>query len=156
MGVEEQKEAMKEASILAGAPEPNGIRTLGATISAASTFIGGLAGLVSIGLVVFYGGALVEKVRGLDNRLTEIEKYAAPITREHMRMDDQRDLALESRVTRLEEMRTAIAEIKSQLSINTLKIDDIKEAHVRTEKSMDAMIQRMHGSNGYGNGAQKP
>ena len=101
--------------------------------------IGGLAGLISIGLVVFYGGALAEKVRAIDVRLVEVETHAAPITREHIRVDDLRDADLAARITRLEETRQAINQVVSDLRINGFKLDEVVKTTDRMEKAIEIL-----------------
>jgi hypothetical protein len=79
---------------------------------------------------------LVEKVKNIDTRLVDIELHGAPVAREHMRVDDARDTALETRVTHLEELRTAVAEIRGQNMVTNEKLDEFKKSLERMEADL--------------------
>lgn len=111
------------------------VQTLGA-------IIGGLSGLISILIVVFYGGAAIEKLRTLDLRVTDLEQHAAPVTREFMKASAMRDDQMEGRITKLEDLKTAVFEVKTDTKINGLKMDEIVKTTDRLEKAVDELKQR--------------
>jgi hypothetical protein len=77
--------------------------------------VGGISGILSIGLVIFSGGSLVEKVRGMDVRLNVLESGGTGNFRAHEARDDDRDAAQNVRLDKLEAAINALPRIESKL-----------------------------------------
>lgn len=114
-----------------------------------ATVIGGLSGMISICVVVFYGGTMAEQVHSLkegqaklDNRVTELEQHAAPVTQAFMKAAVARDDQIEGRVIKLEDLKTTVYEVRTDVKINGTKTDEIVKTIDRLEKSVDDLKQR--------------
>lgn len=88
----------------------------------ASAIISIIGTLITVGTVVFGGGALYQQVSANEMRLTHIESRGSVSFNKHEALDDERERALASRVSRLEaaienlsELRADIREIKTEL-----------------------------------------
>jgi hypothetical protein len=77
--------------------------------------VGGISGILSIGLVIFSGGSLVEKVRGMDVRVQTLEATSGPSFHAHEAKDDDRDAAQNLRLEKLEAAVNALPRIESKL-----------------------------------------
>ena len=77
--------------------------------------VGGVSGIMSIGLVIFSGGTLVEKVRGMDVRLQAVESSGTGSFKSHQTQDDERDAMQNIRLEKLEAAVNALPRIESKL-----------------------------------------
>lgn len=118
-------------------------------VQTAAAVIACITGLISICLVVFYGGTLAEQVRvlgagqvELKSRVTELEQHAAPVTQAFMKAAVARDDQIEGRVIKLEDLKTTVYEVRTDVKINGTKTDEIVKTIDRLEKSVDDLKQR--------------
>lgn len=98
------------------------------------TFLGGVSGLISIALIVWKGGAIVNTIEIHGRRLDTIEANGSIGLREHVKMDDERvsdirqrqiDQAL--RMTHQEETLTRVLELFGEVKVINTKLDALKE-----------------------------
>ena len=97
-------------------------------------FTGGLSGFLAIGLLIWKGGALVEKVDNHEARLSSIELLGSVGLREHSKMDDervgdikQRQNEMSLRMNHQEESLSRLMEIVGDIKAVNAKLDALKE-----------------------------
>lgn len=108
-------------------------------IVGAFNFLGGLGGLISICLLVWRGGALVQTVNDHGRRIDNIELGGSIGLREHVKLDDERvaDIKLQTaRLTNITDKQTdALADIrviKSTMDSMQRQLDSLLQARNRT------------------------
>lgn len=95
---------------------------VGHPITALLNFVGGISGAIALATVIFYGGALIEKIHGLDARVAKIEGAGSDIVREHIKEDQaetkatlQRLAVVEEAVKKMSQIEGDVREIKTTL-----------------------------------------
>lgn len=78
-------------------------------------FLGGISGLLAGLTIVFYGGAMIEKLRTIDSRVSALEHTGSSAVREHVKEDDARELAILQRVIVLEEAVKRLTSIEGDV-----------------------------------------
>jgi len=71
--------------------------------------------LITVGFVIFGGGALYQRVIANEYRLNKIEAYGAPPLAAHVAQDEERDKSINERVRRVEEAIGDIQELKADV-----------------------------------------
>lgn len=91
-------------------------------IVALMNLVGGVSGILALATMIFYGGALVEKIRGMDVRLTAVEINGSIQLQKHIVTDDQRTMdelqrlkEVEEAIKRMVNMESDIREIKVEV-----------------------------------------
>jgi hypothetical protein len=100
-----------------------------------SGIIGCISGLACLGGMVWYGGALAEKVKSIGERVAYLEMMGSNTMQVHVKEDAQRDLNLEARVKRIEDVLLAIPERQARIEA---KIDQALERQTRMEDKLDS------------------
>lgn len=97
-------------------------------------FAGNAAGLLSLLIVVFKGGALVSDIQHMnqrqeitDRRIDAMEQGGSAALREHTKMDDERVSDIRMRTQRLEDMLIRFSEVSADVKVLNTKVDSIKE-----------------------------
>lgn len=97
--------------------------------------VGGMSGLLSIALLIWKGGALMQKVDDHDRRILTIESNGSGALIAHDREDKTHHAAADTRLTRLEDgfmkMLENVAEIRSDTRSLNVKFDAMKEQLAR-------------------------
>ena len=87
--------------------------------------IGGLSGLLSIALLVFKGGVLLQTVNDHDRRIVQMENGGSSMAREHVKLDDERVTSLKERTAKLEAIMASIPNIERDVAVLRVQIDGL-------------------------------
>ena len=90
--------------------------------------IGGLSGLLSIALLVFKGGVLLQTVDDHGRRISTMENGGSSLAREHIKLDDERVTNLKERTAKLEAIMSSIPNIERDVAVMRRDIDSIVKA----------------------------
>ncbi len=93
----------------------------------ASSVVGGAAGLISMACVVFYGGALAERVAGHERRLVLIEGLGSPTVQRHIDEDNTRVSEIRRRLDAQDAVLADLLKLKSEVAAINTKIDFLIE-----------------------------
>lgn len=96
--------------------------------------ISALSGVISLLLVAFYGGGVVEKVNGHERRISAIEDAASTPAQKHIVEDAARDMALSERVAKIESALGAIPFINDKLATLVAGQGALKESLDKHER----------------------
>ena len=95
-------------------------------IVALLNFVGGVSGIIAIGTLLTAGGSFIQKLKDIDGRVLRLENSGSSLTREHIKEDDAREIALLQRIVVTEEavkrfasIEGDVREIKTQIRILT-------------------------------------
>lgn len=102
-------------------------------LAAILNFVGGVSGLLALGAIVFWGGALVEKVRSLDGRVAAIEALGSTSLQKHIASDEKIDEAHSARLRMLEDSISLIHRIDTKVETMSTKLDLLKEQLTKHE-----------------------
>jgi hypothetical protein len=91
-------------------------------------FVGGISGLLSIGLLIFRGGALLQVVSDHDRRIIQMENGGSSLAREHIKLDDERVATLKDRTSKLEAVMALIPNIERDVAVMRVQIDALLKA----------------------------
>lgn len=90
--------------------------------SRAPTIINLVGMAITVGTMIFFGGGLYQRVSANEDRLATVESQGSKSFTRHEALDDERVMALDKRLARLElaienlsELRADIREIKTEL-----------------------------------------
>lgn len=91
-------------------------------IAALMNLVGGISGVTALAGLVFYGGAMVEKVRSMDVRLSAVEINGSIQLQKHIVTDEQRTTdelvrlrEVEDAIKKLMAIESDIREIKTEI-----------------------------------------
>lgn len=91
-------------------------------IIAGLNFFGGISGILAIATLIFYGGAMVERLRAVEIRVNVIEAQGSPTCQQHIATDNERFTSEERRMSEMEvvlkqyaAMAADIREIKTEI-----------------------------------------
>jgi hypothetical protein len=90
--------------------------------------IGGLSGLLSIALLVFKGGVLLQTVDDHDRRIGVMEQGGSSMAREHIKLDDERVTSLKERTAKLEAIMSSIPNIERDVAVLRVQIEGLVKA----------------------------
>lgn len=102
-------------------------RGLAVTVADILNFVGGVSGMIALATLVFMGGALVEKMKALDIRVTAIESAGSSTLRSHVAADEKMDESINARLRMLEENILSLHRIETKLETASTKLDMLKE-----------------------------
>lgn len=102
-------------------------RGLAVTVADILNFVGGVSGMIALATLVFMGGALVEKMKALDIRVTAIESGGSSTLKSHVAADEKMDEAINARLRMLEENILSLHRIETKLETASTKLDMLKE-----------------------------
>lgn len=91
-------------------------------------FIGAITGLLALALVIFKGGMLVQTISDHDGRLKVVEQAGTLAAQMHIRVDDDRDKEIQTRIAKMESVMTTIIETRADVRIMSIKIDTLAES----------------------------
>jgi hypothetical protein len=95
-------------------------------LQVAATSLSMVIGFISIGLVVFKGGALVHEVQNHENRILTIEARGSPPIAEHIKLDDERNSNVKERLSRVESAVIVISTLQVEIGRIEEKLDAMK------------------------------
>ena len=98
-------------------------------------FVGGISGLLSIGLLVFRGGALLQTINDHDRRIVQMEIGGSSLAREHIKLDDERVATLKDRTAKIEAVMASIPNIERDVAVLRVQIDALLKALERDRNS---------------------
>jgi hypothetical protein len=98
--------------------------------------IGGVSGLLSIVLLVWRGGALVQQVNDHDRRIVAVEQFGSSALGTHVKYDDERVQTLKERTLRLENILVALPDLQREVAVVNVKMDGL-------QKTLDEYIKRI-------------
>jgi hypothetical protein len=87
------------------------------------TLLSALASAIAVGLVVFNGGSLCERVKSHEGRLSRIE--AQPLLVDHEKLDDEREARTVERITHLEQATEAFRTLQLEVKGMSVKLDTL-------------------------------
>lgn len=82
-----------------------------------SAFVGGVTGCLAIGLVIFKGGVLVEKVANHESRISGVEAGGTMSARSHIAVDEERDREMARQIAELRTAMLTISDLKADVKI---------------------------------------
>ena len=106
----------------------NGVKKRADMVKEIFNLIGGLSGLLSIALLVFKGGVLLQTVDDHDRRIGVMEQGGSSMAREHIKLDDERVQSLKDRTAKLEAIMSSIPNIERDVAVMRRDIDAIVKA----------------------------
>jgi hypothetical protein len=98
--------------------------------------IGGLSGLLSIALLIFKGGVLLQTVDDHDRRIVQMEQGGSSLAREHIKLDDERVQNLKERTARLEAIMASIPNIERDVAVMRVQVENLVKAMDRKPGAM--------------------
>ena len=90
--------------------------------------IGGVSGLLSIGLLVFKGGAITQVVTEHERRIEWVERNGSASLGEHVKYDDERVKNLNERVIRVEGYLAVLPAVQRDVAVMDVKLDTLIKA----------------------------
>ena len=110
-------------------------------LSALFNFVGGFAGLIACGLVVWRGGAIEEKVLANDRRLDRLEISGSPALAAHVQMDDMRVADIRGQLKTQAEQLTAAVDLKVEVRVLGTKMETRLDAVTERLKSLEGAVR---------------
>lgn len=102
------------------------------------SFLGGVSGLISIGLIVWKGGILwsvvethTEKLATHERRFESIESSGSMGLREHVKLDDVRVAELQAEQKNQREVSNKVIELVGEVKLVNFKLDELKAQIMR-------------------------
>lgn len=103
-------------------------------LMAAFNLLSNISGLLAIGLVVFNGGALVERVDNHEKRISHIEASGSPPIAEHIKLDDEREARTRADIVEIKtaakqaaSVKDEVSAVRGELAVVNVKMDALKE-----------------------------
>lgn len=108
-------------------PMPPKAQTFLNTVAPAFNLLGGTAGALAIGLVIWRGGAIERQVEIDTGRIQAIESSGSPGLAAHVKMDDERVSDLARRLTMAEDSTRQAMDLKVEIRVLGTKLDAVVE-----------------------------